>query len=174
MIACEYYSNGICKLATQLVNIKCTTTESACNYCLNCDKPKQLNKAVASNAVGILLTIGKFNEQDELHVQLKQILTVAKLADGPGTELKKLISWFIWIRDVGDCRSCYDREQQMNQWGPEECRKNISTIIEWLRESAMKHSMPFSETLVRILINKAIRNSEKHYEMVRSSNNSST
>lgn len=101
-------------------------------------------------------------------------VTIQPITHGPGTELKKLISWFVYRRDVDGCQSCYNREQQMNQWGPQGCKTNISTIVEWLRESATKHSMPFSETLVKILINKAIRNSEKHYEMVRSSNNSST
>lgn len=150
------------------------TNESACTYCLSCESPKQLNKATASMAVGHLIQTGTFDIDNSIHQSLKQVLTIPLLAHGPGTELKKLVSWFVWLRDVKDCNTCYDREQQMNQWGPDECRKNITTIVEWLRESAAKHSIPFSETLVKIIINKAIRNSEKHYEMVRSSNNSTT
>lgn len=169
---CEYLDTNNCKLG--LVDIPVLTNPDACNYCLNCDKPKQPNKASASMAVGALLAANKFDTTNPKHIELQKILTVPLLTYGPGTELKKLVSWFVWLRDVGDCRSCYNREQQMNQWGPEECRKNISTIVDWLRESAAKHSLPFSGTLARILINKAIRNSEKHYEVVRSSNNSST
>jgi len=167
MIDCEHLVDSNCTLVEPV-----PTTEHICSFCLGCDKPKQLNKATVSILVSQLLTTNQFD--DHKHRHLKDILTPPILLHGPGTELKKLISWFIWLRDVGDCRSCYNREQQMNQWGPDECRKNISTIVEWLRESATKHSMPFSETLVKILINKAIRNSEKHYEVVRSSNNSST
>lgn len=167
MIKCEYLVGNNCTLERPV-----PTTNDICTFCLGCDKPKQLNKATASLLVGDLLKTNQFDEHK--HKYLKDILTPPILKHGPGTELKKLVSWFIWLRDVKDCNTCYDREQQMNQWGPDECRKNITTIVEWLRESAAKHSIPFSETLVKIIINKAIRNSEKHYEMVRSSNNSTT
>lgn len=171
---CEYLSANECKLATGLINMPVATTIHACKYCLSCDKPKQLNKATASVAMTVLLNNSKFDTTNPDHKKLQQVLTPPKLLCGPGTELKKLVSWFVWLRDVKDCNNCYDREQQMNQWGPDECKKNITTIVEWLRESAAKHSLPFSETLVKIIINKAIRNSEKHYEMVCCGNNCST
>ena len=170
MINCQYLVDNKCNLPILATPI--ATTEDICNYCLGCDNPKQLNKATATLAVGYLLRTNQFNEVE--HKYLKDILTIPKLTQGPGTELKKLVSWFVWLRDIKDCKSCYDREQQMNQWGPDECRKNISTIVEWLRESAAKHNLPFSESLVKIIINKAIRNSEKHYEMVCCGNNCTT
>ena len=173
-MSCEYLLDSKCLFAIELINMSVPTTTHVCTYCLSCEKPKQLNKATASIAINVLLSANNFDDSNTKHRELKDILTPPKIPYGPGTELKKLVSWFVWLRDVKDCRACYDREQQMNQWGPDECRNNISTIVEWLRESATKHSMPFSETLVKILINKAIRNSEKHYEVVRSSNNSST
>ena len=168
MITCSYLGDNICKLASSLINIDVPVTEQACIYCQKNNKPMQVNNVVAG--ISIL----------ELHNQKKPIpVTVTQLVDnksteGTGTELKKLISWFVWLRDVKDCNNCYNREQQMNVWGPEGCRHNLQTIVEWPRESAMKHRIPFSEPLIKILINKAIRNSEKHYEVVHSSNNSPT
>jgi len=80
------------------------------------------------------------------------------IKEGPGTELKKLISWFVWKRN---CSTCATREQRMNRWGPDKCQKNMLTIIGWLRESAMKHGYPFSEKVAAALIRKAIDNSRK-------------
>ena len=171
MINCTYLILDKCLLTKEIVGTELTTNDNICKFCQSCDKPKQLNKATASLAATYLLQNNIFDDSNPKHIEVKNILTPPILKYGPGTELKKLISWFIWIRDVDGCKACYNREQQMNQWGPEGCRSNINLIVDWLRESAAKHSLPFSETLARILINKAIRNSEKHYEVVCCGNN---
>jgi len=85
----------------------------------------------------------------------------ADITNGPGTELKKLVSWFVWNKNIRNCGTCATREQRMNRWGPDKCQQNILTIIEWLRESAVKHGYPFSERIAAALIRKAIDNSRK-------------
>lgn len=164
MTICPNLKNNICTIASYLAGMECKANEATCTVCNNGNNT-QIYKGLAIAT----LMVSKKQIPDTLR---HGVIPVASRY-GPGTELKKLISWFIYKRDVEGCQSCYDREIQMNQWGPEGCRSNINIIVDWLRESAAKHSLPFSETLVKILINKAIRNSEKHYEMVRSSNNCS-
>jgi len=169
MVNCIHSKNNTCDISSKLANLDVPLDGKACTHCTADKKPCSENLVTIGRA---MITLRKNNLP--IPKELVAKITPKPLLSGPGTELKKLVSWFVWLRDVADCQSCYNREQQMNQWGPNECRKNITTIVEWLRESAAKHSIPFSETLVKIIINKAIRNSEKHYEVVRSSNNSST
>lgn len=168
---CIHLNNNVCTLASSLIQEQVVANEQACSYCQSDSKPMQINSVVAGIAILQLATNSK-----PIPATLLALVDSKRKPpkQGPGTELKKLISWFIYKREVQGCRTCYDRETQMNEWGPNGCRENIQTIVEWLRESATKHSLPFSETLVKILINKAIRNSEKHYEVVRSSNNCTT
>jgi hypothetical protein len=50
----------------------------------------------------------------------------------------------------------------MNLWGPVGCKKNLSTILKWLKESAIEHGYPFSERVANVAIRKAIDISERH------------
>jgi FkbM family methyltransferase len=78
-----------------------------------------------------------------------------KLAhDGPGTELKRLLSWF-GLHESPGC-NCQGRADLMNAWGPDRCRREIPTITEWLQEAAWAARMPFNATLVQPIILTAI------------------
>lgn len=52
---------------------------------------------------------------------------------GPGTELRKLLSWFAKHRK--GCR-CKERALIMDRWGPRQTRRNIDTVVAWLKEEA--------------------------------------
>ncbi|MFN7318390.1 MAG: hypothetical protein ACK5S6_02665, partial [bacterium] len=77
----------------------------------------------------------------------------------PGTELKKLISWF-YSPDKKKCK-CATRIAKMNNWGPDGCEERMDTIVRWLKHSAATHNIPFQETVVRMLIKRAISNARK-------------
>ena len=77
--------------------------------------------------------------------------------EGPGTELKKLLSWF-HSPDKRKCK-CKTRIQKMNAWGPDKCALKFETILRWLRHSSKIHKIPFFEPAVRLVIATAIRRS---------------
>lgn len=80
-------------------------------------------------------------------------------APKPGTELKKLISWFPVPGKEG-CQSCRSLEVKMNRWGPAKCREKRDYIAKKLWVAAKRRNLPYSRRLVLILINRAISNSE--------------
>lgn len=83
--------------------------------------------------------------------------------EGPGTELKKLLSK-IGIRPTADC-PCNKRANQMDQEGPDWCEQNMEKILGWLREEANRRGLPFVNAAGRLLVRRAIKNSrnrEKH------------
>lgn len=71
---------------------------------------------------------------------------------GPGTDLKNMISWFIWDTSATECNSCINREHLMNLWGKQGCRDNIELILDWLQESAAKRRLPFIRSLVKLVV----------------------
>ena len=79
----------------------------------------------------------------------------------PGVELKKLLGR-IGITSTSDC-SCDDVARQMDKWGPDECEKpeRINYVLATMRQNAEKRKLPWSETLARILIRRAIKNARK-------------
>lgn len=88
------------------------------------------------------------------------IVGSTKLSDmaGPGTELKKLISYF--AKDVKGCK-CNDKAILMDKWGPDRCHANRTIIVSWLRKSARKRNMIFSEIVANALISLAIRRARR-------------
>jgi hypothetical protein len=57
-------------------------------------------------------------------------------AEGPGTELKKLLKSY-GVTPAKHC-NCNARSREMDRRGVEWCRQNIATIIGWLKEEADK------------------------------------
>jgi len=74
---------------------------------------------------------------------------------GCGTDLKNLISWFP-IAQKSNCRSCRSLEVKMNSWGPDKCREKMPYILAKLKIAAKRRGLPFSERLVKLLVEKAI------------------
>lgn len=73
----------------------------------------------------------------------------------PGTNLRKLIEWFPVPKKKG-CQSCRNLELKMNRWGVETCRQKMPYILRKLKVAAKRRGLPFSERLVRILVERAI------------------
>lgn len=80
---------------------------------------------------------------------------------GPGTELKKLLKSF-GITASSGCQ-CNKRAATMDEWGPDECERQIDTISGWLKEEARARKLPYVEMLGRHLIRSAIRNARRNH-----------
>ena len=137
-----------------MIGIDVPIDKKACECCAKCGNPCAVNQVTASRAVLIL----RQNNQ-LIPNKLITIVYEASHKEKPGTELKKLISWFVWSKKASNCKRCLDREQRMNEWGPDKCEKNVKTIIAWLRESAVERGYPFSERIAGALVRRAIQNS---------------
>lgn len=79
--------------------------------------------------------------------------------DGPGTQLKKLLST-IGITATANC-ACNQRAAQMNLWGADECEAHLDEIVGWLREEATKRNLPFIDAAGRLLVRRAIANARR-------------
>jgi guanylate kinase len=150
---CNHLKNNQCSLVTKLINKEVNIPIDACHKCCKESKPQQENKVVYG--------IAYYHAEEKDKQKILDLLvpgTKTKL-DGPGTELKKLISWF--YSPIKKKCKCKTRIQKMNQWGPDECEKRIETITRWLKHSARINKTIYNETIVKILIRKAIRNARK-------------
>ena len=78
---------------------------------------------------------------------------------GPGTELKRLLGW-IGIKAGANC-ACNRHAAEMDRRGPEWCRDNIETIVEWLRAEATRRGLPFSGMLASRIVARAINRAER-------------
>lgn len=78
---------------------------------------------------------------------------------GPGCQLKRSVAWW-GIRDDGSC-GCDSYAAQMDAWGPDECFRRIEEIVDHLRESAGKKSLPFLATAARMMVARAIEAAEQ-------------
>lgn len=84
---------------------------------------------------------------------------VHRLSDGPGTELKTLLTKF-GIHSQANC-SCNKRAVEMDKKGNDWVEENIDTVVGWLKEEARKRRLPFLKTAGKILVRKAVANSRK-------------
>ncbi len=157
-IECKYLQDKQCLLASDISQSDCPVLQEQCEYCTNkTDEPQSINIVTVSIAMKytkdpkqVVAQYGSIiSEKAPIHGQL------------PGTELRKLIAWFIWDKRVKNCSTCKNREERMNRWGADKCEANIATIIEWLRESATERGYPFSSRVASALVRKAIANSRK-------------
>jgi hypothetical protein len=80
-------------------------------------------------------------------------------ANGPGTELKKLLK-LIGITASPTC-SCNARARTMDTNGCDWCEANLDEIVGWLREEATKRKLPFVDMAGRVLVRRAIHNARK-------------
>ena len=73
---------------------------------------------------------------------------------GPGTELKLLLKRMGLVSR--GCK-CEERAKRMDEWGPNGCLANMTTILGWVAEAAKKRYLPFSKTVATILVKRAIK-----------------
>lgn len=149
---CQYYVSGLCAVASHHSGKDVEARADACAACQNCINPRQLNNVTASLAIQ---SIGFPVPADKKYL----LAEVTAKSEGPGTELQNLISWFWW--PSGKCERCRNRALKMNKWGPGKCRRRKPLIVAWLRQSASKAGLPFSETMAGVAIDIAIARAEK-------------
>ncbi len=138
---CQHFENGTCKLVNAIVGKPAMILKEICTKCGNEPEPQQLNRVVQAWA--------DFSKRKQPGVPPSN--------EGPGTELKKLLSWF-HSPDKRKCK-CQTRIQKMNAWGPDKCEQKMETILRWMRHSSKFHKIPFFEPAVRLVIRTATRRS---------------
>jgi len=128
--------------------------DKACEACQKLNNPKAVNKVTIGTAVGTLLSIGENNTQTFESLMVALTSEIGKTYDsGPGTNLKKYLSWFASESDTCDCKN---KAKIMNVWGPDVCLENIDAILEWLKQSAKEKKLPFVRFVAELLVRKAI------------------
>jgi len=135
-----------CSIIESICGIKHLPTTSNCQACTRCSHPQKTNEVTVGISIQLL------QEQGQEYEHLLPALSIDTL-QGPGTVLKKMLSWF--ITKPPNC-SCSDRAELMDVWGPDKCKENLRTILGWLRESALDNGYPYSEFLIKYMIELAI------------------
>lgn len=78
---------------------------------------------------------------------------------GPGTELKRLLAK-VGIVAGASCK-CNAMAARMDYEGGNWCLSNVDEILSVMRDEAQRRSMPFVDTVGRMLIRRAVRNTTK-------------
>lgn len=79
---------------------------------------------------------------------------------GPGTELRAILRDVLRISKEPD-ETASGHLNQMDEWGPDGCAKNKDIIVRWLRENAVKESLPFDTFCAIGAVDAAIRRAEE-------------
>lgn len=83
---------------------------------------------------------------------------------GPGTELKTLLLRFRIVKSTG-C-GCGAKVRMMDENGPDWCKENLETIVDWLQEEATRRKLPFLRVGARQLVRYAIRRARMKLAML--------
>lgn len=163
---CNYYfkedEQGYCRIAQELSGgYKAKTSPEACAVCMTLSNARSPNSVTASHAVSAV----EEHAPEKVQETIKDLRHLFEVRDreqtlksnGPGSELKKILSWF--AVDTPSCK-CLDRANTMNSWGPDGCRKNIDTILIWLQEEAKNRGIPFVTIIAKQLVLLAISRAE--------------
>lgn len=119
-----------------------TPREDICRACRNTSRGIGINEVT-------ILEASKALQDRNLPVPSYLRITGLDLEHGPGTNLKRVLSWFV-TKPPG-C-PCDDRAVMMNLWGRKGCYENYSTILSWLRESALDNNIRYSEFVIDKLV----------------------
>jgi hypothetical protein len=85
--------------------------------------------------------------------------TLEENPNGPGTILSGMFGT-LGIKSSPTC-SCKRHALEMNAKGNQWCEDNLSTILSWLKDESSKRKIPFVESLVSLIVKKAIRKSKQ-------------
>jgi len=144
---CKHYSHGCCALAKELSGDLVPVTDTVCRACTRTSSPKKMNEVIKIHTFTYCL------DQGILLKDIQDELKIPSPEKGPGTVLKKMISWF--IEQPPDC-GCDNRVTVMNLWGQEKCVENKKIILHWLRESAMMNDINIGEFAISFYLNIAL------------------
>lgn len=150
-MTCKHNINNHCKISEKLCGIPVELDEGVCKACEESPYPQSINRVTASRACWKL--------RQEGHPVPKELQeTALGYTKGPGTELKKIISFFPVPKKSG-CSRCRSLETKMNKWGPSKCTKKMDYIVKKLMIAAKRRNIPTNERLVSILVKRAIKQS---------------
>lgn len=159
-VKCDYLDGDICKVASAMVSADITTYPSTCEACSKQAQPFSINQFTCGLA-NLYVLQNKLNRADYPAVA-DCFDSHAQLGNGPGTELKKLISWLPIPGAKKKCGRCGNLELKMNKWGCDVCgSEKRGYIIRKLMISAKKNNIPTTEFLLGVLLNKAISNARR-------------
>lgn len=158
---CEQWRDGGCQVVAELTGLDVTQCEAgldACAVCLASERPKQLNSVTAS--LGIMAATRHLEPDAFAAVRATlaphlEVVRPRPTLAGPGTELKKLLSW-LGIHATPTC-ACNARARDMDLRGCDWCEANQGEILAWLREEAGRRGLPFVELMAAGLVRLAIR-----------------
>jgi hypothetical protein len=85
---------------------------------------------------------------------------------GPGSELKKILSWF-GITDIKGC-PCRDHARTMDRWGPDVCEEQMPKILRWLKQESRRRNLPFNAWLADKVVRLAIRRARERRSLLSS------
>ncbi len=169
---CPYLKpDNRCRVASELAEFEVKTSANACDACQRNSNPQAIN--VVTIGMALVNRRRRRKPVSELKKLLANympentdpgIIKFAAFQPGPGSELKKMLTWF--ARPSESC-SCETRAATMNDWGVAGCRENLDTIIEWLIEEAQIRGLPhgkFTRVVARQLVLTAIRKHERQLE----------
>ena len=80
-----------------------------------------------------------------------------------GTLLKKSLQRIGISPQPKKCK-CNDHAAIMDKRGPDWCQQNETTILEWMHTEADRMHLPFSQTVARMLLRRAINKAKKQKE----------
>lgn len=168
---CDHFVDGTCLIATNEAGVRVTVDSKDCARCQRDASPRQRNRTT------LILTI-RARAQKGLSVSANltdevALLQASKTATsinhkrsstyGPGTELKKMLSWF--STPSNSCQ-CEEHAALMNEWGASGCRANQEIIIDWLLEEANHKGIPggsITRRIAKSLVLTAIRRFERKF-----------
>lgn len=87
---------------------------------------------------------------------------------GPGTELHNILA-SCGIKEDLNCE-CRSRRRKMNKWGPDKCREELSTIVDWMELEAKRRNMVFNRLLARLIVRRAIARARRVEKKWRAAN----
>lgn len=122
MITCEYLQGTTCLQSTKMAETTANTTASACRACLA--EPTRINFVTASLALNVIPMPRPKNKKYLIDLLKKHE------PEGPGTELKKILS-FIGVSTDKSC-GCNEYLTKMNSWGVEGCTRHMTEIVHHL------------------------------------------
>jgi len=98
---------------------------------------------------------------DDPQTRLQSLYPKTLEADpnGPGTILTNMIKT-LGIKSSSSC-SCRRHALKMNAKGADWCKDNLGEICAWIKEESKKRKIPYVETVVKIMVNRAINKSKK-------------
>lgn len=153
---CPHNINNQCAIVQEMTQLTIATNEKTCEACTMLPKARMPNKVTCGLAI---LAINNNHKNLDDYPNVKKLL-LKQIEEGPGTELKKLISWFP-IPNKNNCAKCKALEVKMNQWGVEKCIEKKKYIITKLLINAKRKNIPTTEFIISTLLNKAIRNAKR-------------